>query len=115
MVEIETLLMPITFGAGAPERFLGVAQVLSDVAPLAGRYISFERLVASSLVSEEETAGVEQPPAPPPPDGGNRVLSRGPHLRLVASRSSDPLRFDSGEAIRKLLALCGAALTRRTD
>src|SRR5262249_17329499 len=54
MVEIETVLMPLTFGASAPERFLGVAQVLTDVAPLVGRYISFERLVSSGLVQEEE-------------------------------------------------------------
>lgn len=108
MVEIETVLMPITFGAGAPERFLGVAQVLTDVAPLAGRYITFERLVSSALVREENGVISEQPPAPPPPDGGHRLQTRAPHLRLVASRHGDSLQFDAAEAIDRLFALCGA-------
>jgi hypothetical protein len=95
MVEIETVLMPLTFGAGAPERFLGVAQVLTDVAPLVGRYITFERLVSSSLVHEDEGRMKEEPP--PLMDGGHRAHPRAPHLRLVASRSDDPLRIDLGE------------------
>jgi hypothetical protein len=116
MVEIETILLPITFGPGAPERFLGVAQVLTDVAPLVGRYISFERLVSATLVYEDKKGMIEKPPMLPP-DGGHRKSSRAPHLRLVASRDSESteLHFDADEAIGTLLNLCGAALERRLD
>jgi hypothetical protein len=109
MVEIETVLLPITFGGHVPERFLGVAQVLTDVTPLAGRPISFERLVASKLIREADALQANDPPLPPPGDRGH---PRAPHLRLVASRASsaaDPLRFDLDEAIDTIGALCSAA------
>lgn len=119
MVEIETVLMPITFGSDEPERYLGIAQVLTDVAPLLGQSITFERLVASSLVREDE--GVADDVPPPPPPGGQRWPGhpRAPHLRLVVSRparpapkpvpkpvSSDPLHFDARAAFETMLALC---------
>src|SRR5258705_8424343 len=92
MIEIETVLMPITFGSDHPERFLGVAQVLTDVAPLAGQAIAFERLVPSKLVREEDTGPMKPPSAPPPPPpsprDGWRAHPRAPHLRLVSSRLS---------------------------
>jgi hypothetical protein len=105
MIEIETVLMPISFGGTYPERFLGVAQVLTDVSPLAGQAISFERLVSSSLVHEDEPAKEDAPPSPPPSDRG-RPHPRAPHLRLVAVRESargekDPLRMDEN-AIKAL-------------
>jgi hypothetical protein len=116
MVEIETVLMPIRFGAGEPERFLGVAQVLTDVAPLAGRYISFERLVSVALVEEGESATINAPTSPPPDNG--RRNARAPHLRLVASRDSasdNSLNFDASEAIGRLLNLGRAAFERCPD
>jgi hypothetical protein len=107
MVEIETVLMPITFGSDEPERFLGVAQLLTDVGPLLGRIIAFERLVTSKLLREEETAG---PPSPPPPAARDtwRAHPRAPHLRLVTSRmeaadgKDDPLRIDVAEIVKNL-------------
>jgi hypothetical protein len=104
MVEIETVLMPISFGAAYPERFLGVAQVLTDVLPLAGQAISFERLVSSMLIHEDEPAD-EAPP--PPPNVRGRPHPRAPHLRLVATGESvsgdkDPLRMD-GDMFKTLL------------
>jgi hypothetical protein len=66
MIEIETVLMPITFGADHPERFLGVAQVLTDVTSLAGQAITFERLVTSNLVREEYTEMANPPSSSPP-------------------------------------------------
>jgi hypothetical protein len=117
MVEIETVLLPITFGGRAPERFLGVAQVLSDVAPLLGRYISFERLVHGTLIREGESK-LDEPappaPPPPPPESGRRVGSHAPHLRLVVSRESkraeeDAARFDGGVDFAAVLAAAGAA------
>jgi hypothetical protein len=98
MVEIETVLMPIAFGANYPERFLGVAQVLTDVLPLAGHPISFERLVSSTLVHEDDAS--DKAPPPPPPNERWRAHPRAPHLRLVSARETmagdkDPLRLDS--------------------
>jgi hypothetical protein len=98
VIEIETVLMPITFGADQPERFLGVAQVLSDVSPLAGRPINFERLVASKLVYEDEP--FSHTPRPPSSHDGGRPHTKAPHLRLVTSRNgiaaeSDPVRIDA--------------------
>jgi hypothetical protein len=118
MIEIETVLMPLTFGGGAPERFLCIAQVLTDVTTLQGHAIAFERLVASALVREEENSTSEALPPAPPPQGG--VRARAPYLRLVASRPSperpralrpDPLRFDAHETLRKIFAFCGTART----
>jgi hypothetical protein len=113
MVEIETVLLPITFGGRAPERFLGVAQVLSDVAPLLGRYISFERLVHSTLIREGESKLDEPaPPAPPPPPPERgRTGSHAPHLRLVVSKRAeeDAARFDGGVDFAAVLAAAGAA------
>lgn len=124
MVEIETMLMPITFGAANTERFLGLAQVLTDVSPLSGRSITFERLVASSLIREDEdieTAELPPPPSPPMAVNENwRTHPRAPHLRLVVSRDStpalglDPLRVDPQESLRKIFALCGAEASHLT-
>ena len=124
MVEVETVLMPITFGTHQTERFLGLAQVLTDVSALAGRAITFERLVTSSLIREDEDSAIEQlPPPPAPPMAANdswRGHPRAPHLRLVVSRKAaanlqrDPLRINAQETLRKVFTLCGAVASRIT-
>jgi hypothetical protein len=79
MIETETVLMPLTFGGDA-RRFLGVAQIMSDVGSLAGRPITFERLVSSKIVREDDapfaTASVAT---------NWRAHPRAPHLKLVAA------------------------------
>lgn len=50
MVELETVLTPISFNGAAPNRFFGMVQMLSDPTPLLGRTIAFERLIASQLI-----------------------------------------------------------------
>jgi hypothetical protein len=117
MVEIETVLMPMTFNAGAPERFLGVAQVLTDATPLLGRSIEFEKLVASDLVGDIECAVPEPAMVPPPPPRppvrrarGSRT-SRGAHLKLVVSQSrpepqQNEMGFSGNGALVSLLAKC---------
>lgn len=106
MTEIETVLMPITFGGDNPERFLGVAQIVTDVATLAGRAITFERLVTASLVKEEDSAAAP-PPAPPSHDGW-QSHPKAPHLRLVVSRkpvhaAEDPLGIGSEDPLNAVI------------
>jgi hypothetical protein len=90
MVELETVLAPISFGAGA-SRFMGMVQVLGDGTPLIGRAIVFERLVGSQLVREDEPFPIfdSLPPSPPPPSGTTlRSHPRAPHLRLVVNQNN---------------------------
>ena len=110
VVEIETVLMPVTFGADHPERFLGVAQILSDISPLGGRPINFERLVASKLVYEDEP--FTHTPRPPSPHDGRRPRAKAPHLRLVSSRGGTTVQRDEmllhGDPLEALLAFIPA-------
>jgi hypothetical protein len=90
MVELETVLAPVSFGDDGPTRFLGMVQVLSDISALGGRAIAFERLVASHLLSENEPISVRDNPPPPPPPArmlpSLRSHPKAPHLRLVVSQ-----------------------------
>jgi hypothetical protein len=106
MVEIETMLMPIRFGGAHPERFLGVAQILTDVTSLAGRPITFERLVTANLIRDEEPAA----PTPPTPTNGWTSHPRAPHLRLVTPpkpvrASRDSLSLDAAEIMQDVLGM----------
>jgi len=93
MLETETVLMPLTFGGDAPQRFLGVAQVLTDVSALAGRPITFERLVSSKLIREDETSSKTAVPQQLAAVTGWRAHPRAPHLKLVASNDNSPGGF----------------------
>jgi hypothetical protein len=87
MVEMETILAPVSFGDGTPTRFIGMVQVLGDAAALAGHPIAFERLVGSQLIREgEPLSDIDTPPPPMPPFEPVRSHPRAPHLRLVVSR-----------------------------
>ena len=114
MIEIETVLMPMTFNADARERFLGVAQVLTDASPLLGRSIAFEKLVVSDLVHEAECVVNDLPPPPAPPRAPRRSrTARGAHLKLVVSQAKpacdrDQMGFDGNDALATLLAQCEA-------
>jgi hypothetical protein len=107
MVEIETVLMPITFGGREPERFLAVANALGDLYALAGRPIAFERLVAADFIREGAVDTKQQPPGGPHPDW--QPHPRAPHLQLVSSRDTTPVRrMDMSEAMKTLFAEFGA-------
>ena len=88
MVELETVLLPISFNGGEPTRFLGMVQILTDATPLAGRPIAYQRLIASQLIREGEPLANTNPPPPPPPPSVQilRNHPRAPHLRLVVSQ-----------------------------
>jgi hypothetical protein len=113
MIEIETVLMPISFGSREPERFLGVAHTLGDTYALAGRAIAFERLVAADFVNEGE-ADV----GPPSTGPGRPAHVRAPHLTLVSSREKPDTatrRLDISESMRKLFAQFGATPERPSE
>ncbi len=99
MVEMETVLAPLTFGDGQPQRFLGIAQFLGDCSQLGGRPIAYERLIDSRLVCEQDPL---DPPAPPPFVG--KPSAKAPHLRLVVSRDEPaPLHCEMDGQMRALV------------
>jgi hypothetical protein len=114
MVELETILMPVTFKGQLRERFLGVCQVLTDPRPLLGSSISIENLVGSELVREGECSESEPPsalPATPVRRLSSSRTSRGAHLSLVVSQlkpasDRDQSRFDGNDALAALMARC---------
>jgi len=108
LVEMETILAPITFGDEQPTRFVGMVQVLSDPSPLAGRPIAFQRLVASQFVREDEPLSTFVPPPPPPPAPpilqSLRSHPKAPHLHLVVSREKPiSVRCDMDAAMQALI------------
>jgi hypothetical protein len=103
MMEMETVLAPLTFGQGAPQRFLGIAQFLGDSTQLGGRSIAYERLIDSRLVCEHEP--LDRPQDPPAPPFRPQRPSGVPHLRLVASRDEPaPLHREMDGQMRNLVA-----------
>jgi hypothetical protein len=105
MIELETILAPVTFGPGQPVRFIGLVQVLSDPSPLAGKTIAYTRLVGSQLVREDEPlSGFDTPPPPMPPMIHAASHPRAPHLRLVINQDRPvTLHFDLDESMRRLM------------
>ena len=107
MVELETILTPVSFNGGEPTRFFGMVQMLSDPTPLLGRSIAYERLVASQMIREDEPLALppdqDQMPPPPPPGMTTRSHPKAPYLRLVTSQDDVTyLNFGSGDLLQKL-------------
>ena len=110
MVELETVMAPVTFGPGTPTRFIGIIQILSDVSQLHGRPIAFQRLAASQLIREDEPLIAYDSPPPPPP--ALRSHPKAPHLRLVISQDKPAAaHFDADELLAKMFDVFGAGLT----
>src|SRR4051812_10369963 len=110
MVELETILTPVSFNGGEPTRFFGMVQMLSDPTPLLGRSIAYQRLVGSQIIQEDEPLPRydrnDQPPPPPPPS--LRAHPRAPYLRLVVSQESPALlHFGSGDLLQKMFDVIG--------
>jgi hypothetical protein len=104
MVEIETVLAPLSFGAGGPTRFLGMVQFLGDSGTLAGRTIAFQRLVGSKIIQEDEPLS-SLPPPPAPPAGPGPGHPKAPHLRLVVSRDRPAtVHFEMDEMMCQLIS-----------
>ncbi|MBU6299832.1 MAG: PAS domain-containing protein, partial [Alphaproteobacteria bacterium] len=105
MVELETVLTPVSFGPGRLTRFLGMIQIMSDATQLGGRPIAFQRLAASQLIREDEPMSAYDtlPPPPPPPGPMLRSHPKAPHLRLVASQDRPVvMRFDGKDVLERI-------------
>lgn len=115
MVELETILTPVSFNGGAATRFFGLVQMLSDPTPLLGQCIAYERLTASQLIQEDEPLSIydqNEPPPPPPPSMQLRAHPKAPYLRLVVSQDSPSfLNFGSGDLLQKIFDVIGRLRT----
>ncbi len=118
MVELETVLTPISFNGGTPNRFFGMVQMLSDPTPLLGRTIAYERLIASQFIREDEPRPhYDQNNLPPPPPGAMpKSHAKAPYLRLVINRDHPGLSaFGAGDLLQKMFDFVGRTRAANTD
>lgn len=103
--ELETVLAPVSFNASEPTRFFGLVQLLSDPAPLLGRIIAYEKLVASKLIQEDEPRPEKDDTPPPPTRVVLRSHPKAPYLGLVVSQDQPNLSaFDAGAFLQEMFA-----------
>jgi hypothetical protein len=107
MVELETVLTPVSFNGRKPCRFFGLVQMLSDPTPLLGHAIAYERLIASQLIQEDEPFPTNDrnlpPPPPPPPSMIMKAHPKAPYLRLVINQDHPHLSaFGAGDLLLKM-------------
>jgi hypothetical protein len=105
MVELETILTPVSFNGGEPRRFFGLVQMLSDPTPLLGRAIAYERLIGSQLIREDEPLPQydQNIPPPPPPSMIPKPHPKAPYLRLVVNQDHPNLSaFGAGDLLQKM-------------
>ena len=117
MVELETVLTPMSFNGGEPTRFFGMVQMLSDPTPLLGRTITYERLIGSQLIREEDPLpNYDQTNLPPPPGPIVRVHSKAPYLRLVVDQDRPNLSaFGAGDLLQKMFDFVGRVRAANTE
>jgi hypothetical protein len=101
VVEMETLLAPVSFGGGDATRFVGMVQILGDGAQLADKPIAFQRLTDAQLVQEDEPLCVMEPPQRRPVLHLPEISgpARAPHLRLVVDHIPAPLSSQDLEPV----------------
>lgn len=100
--ELETILTPVTFNGSVPTRFFGLVQILSDPAPLIGRVIAYEKLVASRLVQEDEPQDESDLP-PPPTRITLKSHPKAPYLGLVVNEGGPNLSaFEAGDFLKAM-------------
>jgi hypothetical protein len=117
MVELESVLTPVSLHGGAPTRFIGLVQMLTDPRPLLGRSIAYERLIGSQLIQEDEPfVHYDQNLPPPPPPAQFRGHPRAPYLRLVVSKERpNLLNFGSGDLLQQMTQVFSRAANREDD
>lgn len=89
VVEMETVLAPLTFAGGAPSRFIGISQITGDGTVLFNNAVLCERLVDAKCVKEDEAPSLPDGLKFPPPSKF-RTLAKPPHLKLVINRDQKP-------------------------
>ena len=105
MVELETILTPVSFNGGEPKRFFGLVQMLSDPTPLLGRAIAYERLIASQLIQEDEPLPNYDQNLPPPPPAQHDP--EGPSQGALSAPGGQPghpdlSAFGAGDLLQKM-------------
>ena len=117
MVELETVLTPVSMNGGEPNRFFGMVQMLSDPTPLLGRSIAYERLVASQLIQEDEPfVENDRNDLPPPPPPSLRAHPKAPYLRLVVSQDGPAfLNFGAGDLLEQMADAFGRWRAANTE
>jgi hypothetical protein len=118
MVELETILTPMSFNGGEPTRFFGMVQMLSDPTPLLGRTITYERLIGSQLIREDEKLpNYDQTNLPPPPSIPMiRSHAKAPYLRLVINQDHPSLSaFGAGDLLQKMFDFVGRVRAANND
>ena len=103
MVEMETVLAPLTFGSARPQRFLGITQFLGDSTQLGGASIALQRLMGAKTIREGEPFRSDYDPPAPPPLASSRAANRTSHLRLVVSRDSPTLHCELDQAMKNAM------------
>jgi|SRR5579871_610737 len=101
LVEVETVLVPVSLGGNTPTRFVGMMQVLGEPLLLSGRTLSHERLVGSQFIREDEPLSISD--LPPPPSAAGRQHPKAPHLRLVVNRHAFAPLPASGDSFLRYL------------
>ena len=112
MVELETILTPVSFNGGEPTRFFGMVQMLSDPTPLLGRSIAYERLVGSQLIQEDEPMPADDRPVSRRRRRRRRRACAPIRARRICGwcrRRTAPalLHFGSGDLLQKMFDVIG--------
>jgi hypothetical protein len=108
MVELETILTPVSVNGGDPQRFFGMVQMLSDATPLLGRTIAYEKLIGARLIQEDEPTPACDRDQPPPPPPSWRAHPKAPYLRLVTSQDNPAvLHFGTGDLLQIMFDVLG--------
>lgn len=112
VVELETVLAPVSLNGSQPKRFIGTIQILGDPTIFAGKPIAFQRLTASQLIREGDLLPAFDNLSPPPSSDadGHRGNPRAPHLRLVISQPKPQTVHFADENARKVIAALDAGL-----
>lgn len=112
VVELETVLVPVSFNGGEPTRFIGTIQIFGDPTLLAGKPIAFQRLTASKLICEDDLLPAFDNSPPPPSSGADtlRIHPQAQHLRLVVSRPGSQTVHFADQSARKVIADLDAGL-----
>ena len=95
-----------------------MVQVLSDPAPLMGRAIAYQRLIASQLIQEDDPLAPHDRNLPPPPPPSMILKShpKAPYLRLVVSKERPALlNFGTGDLLQQMAQVFTRVANKEDD